>query len=210
VPDAGGDCSGAAGQAAAGRSKARSQMSFTSLARLPPWRRMTRCSSRHSGWFGMMPRSRQMSAMTAPIGRRRTSAVMRSGVGRRARCGLVASVGGAAGRAGGDWHRRGARGGRGCGVQPGGVADQPGFECLGAEQAAGDARENLRDVAGAERVRVRVAAERGGKVSAVVDELTDEGEEAAGAVGIEGGGGFGGGHGGDESTGGEPASYDRA
>jgi hypothetical protein len=31
----------------------------------------------------MMPRSRQMSAMTAPIGRRRTSAAICSGVGRQ-------------------------------------------------------------------------------------------------------------------------------
>jgi hypothetical protein len=61
APDAGGDCSAVAGQVEATRGKARSRMSFTSLARLPPWRMMTSCSSRHSGWLGMMPRSRQMS-----------------------------------------------------------------------------------------------------------------------------------------------------
>jgi hypothetical protein len=93
---------------------------------------------------------------------------------------------------------------RGRGVRPGGAADQPGFECLGTEQAAGDAREDKRDVAGAERVRV--AAECGGEVSAVVDELPDEGEEAAEAVGFGAGGGRGGGHAGHMSTGGESAS----
>jgi hypothetical protein len=41
APDAAGDCSGAAGQGEVARGKARSRMSFTSLARLPPWRMMT-------------------------------------------------------------------------------------------------------------------------------------------------------------------------
>ncbi len=40
------------------------------------------CNSRHSGWRDVMPRSRQISAMTAPIGRRRTSAAICSEVGR--------------------------------------------------------------------------------------------------------------------------------
>ena len=81
---------------------------------------------------------------------------------------------------------------RGLGVQPGGVADDPGFECLGTEQAAGDAREDQGDIAGAERVGV--AAERGGELPAVVDELPDEAEEAAGAAGFGVGGGLCGGH----------------
>jgi hypothetical protein len=66
----------------------------------------------------------------------------------------------------------------------GGAADKPGFECLGAEQAAGDAREDLRYVAGAEWVRV--AAECGCELPAVVDELPDEDEDAAEAVGFGG------------------------
>jgi hypothetical protein len=41
--------------------------------------------------------------------------------------------------------------GRGLGVQSGGVADEPGFERLGAQQAAGDARDDQGDVTGAER-----------------------------------------------------------
>ena len=125
-----------------------------------------------------------MSAMTAPIGRRRTSAAICSGVGRWARGGLR-GVGGL-GRASGGW--RTALGGsawrRGRGVRTGGAANQPGFECLGTERAAGDAREDFRNVAGAKRMRV--VAERGGEVSAVVDELPDEGEEAAEAVGFGG------------------------
>ena len=36
---------------------------------------------------------------------------------------------------------------RGRGVQAGGVADDPGFECLGTEEAAGDAREDQGDIA---------------------------------------------------------------
>ena len=88
---------------------------------------------------------------------------------------------------------------RGRGVQAGGVADDPGFECLGAEEAAGDVREDHGDICGAERVGV--VAERGGKVSAVVDERTDESEEAAGAAGFGVGGGLGGGHVGQMSMG---------
>jgi hypothetical protein len=50
-----------------------SRMSFTKPAKLPHSLMMAICSSRQSGWLGMMPRSRQMSAMTAPIGWRRTT-----------------------------------------------------------------------------------------------------------------------------------------
>jgi len=46
--------------------------------------------------------------------------------------------------------------------------DQPGFERLCTEQAARDARKDVRDVAGAERLRV--VEERGGKLFAVVDQ----------------------------------------
>ena len=71
---------------------------------------------------------------------------------------------------------------RGLGVQSGGCADYPGFERLGTEEAAGDAREDQGDVAGAERGGI--AAERGGELPAVVDELADEAEEAAGTAGF--------------------------
>ena len=130
----------------------------------------------------MMPRSRQMSAMTAPIGRRRTQAAICSGVGRPGSTpgalsgGLTAGLGRAA--IGGGRQRAAARARR----LAGGCADDPGFECLGTEQAAGDAREDQGDIAGAERVGV--AAERGGELPAVVDEPTDEAEKAAGAAGF--------------------------
>ena len=75
---------------------------------------------------------------------------------------------------------RGSARRRGPGVDPGGVAGDPGFECLGTEQAEGDARENSRDIAGAERMGV--AAEPGGELPAVVDERMDEADEAAGAA----------------------------
>ena len=139
-----------------------------------------------------------MSAITAPIGRRRTQAAICSG---------VASAGQARGQGYRGWRRcrwvalGGGRQGAAArrGVQAGGVADDPGFECLGAEEAAGDVREDHGDICGAERVGV--VAERGGKVSAVVDERTDESEEAAGAAGFGVGGGLGGGHVGQMSMG---------
>ena len=114
---------------------------------------------------------------------------------------------GVGGQGDGSGGRRTAVGGgawRGRGVRPGGAADQPGFERLGAEQAARDAREDFRDVAGAEWMRV--AAECGGEVPAVVDELPDEGEEAAEAVGFGVGGGLNGGHKRDMTAGVESAS----
>jgi hypothetical protein len=43
---------------------------------------------RHSGWLGRMPRSRRMSAMTAPIGRWRTWAAICSGVGQASEAGI--------------------------------------------------------------------------------------------------------------------------
>src|ERR1700727_1978882 len=56
---------------------------------------------------------------------------------------------------------------RGFGVQSGGVADDPGFERLGPQQTAGDAREDQGDVTGAELVRI--VPERGDELPAVVD-----------------------------------------
>jgi hypothetical protein len=145
---------------------------------------MTSLSSRHNGWFGMMPRSRQISAMTAPIGRRRDL------------CGdLLGGGGGACGLGGARLvlGRRGLRPVR-C-VQTGSVADEASFECASAVQPLGDADENERDVAGAEVARVRggvAPVERRGEFAAVVDEFADEGEDAtdptflgrAGRVGI--------------------------
>ena len=145
-----------------------------------------------------------MSAMTAPIGRRRTSAAICSGVGTRvdprikSGGGDKGRGGGFGGPGGGSRGRRSAVGGsawrRGLGVQPGGCADDPGFERLGTEEAAGDAREDQSDVAGAERVLV--VAERGGELSAVIDELADEADEPAGTAGLwgVGGGGLSAGH----------------
>ena len=126
-----------------------SRMSFIRLARLPPSLMMTICSSRQSGWLGRMPRSRQMSAMTAPIGWRRTLAAICSGVGRCVRRALASSAEGAAACRG----ARGIRWGRstsGRRVQAVGVAEEPRFERVGAVQAAGDACEDQRDIGGAE------------------------------------------------------------
>ena len=90
----------------------------------------------------------------------------------------------------------GARLARGWGGQGGqrgrladGVADQPGLERGGAKQPAGDAREDLSDVDGAEAPRDvgevgrGALLPRGGHVPAVVDQRADEGEEAPGAAG---------------------------
>ena len=123
-----------------------------------------------------------MSAMTAPIGRRRTSAAICSDVGRQSPGRASGGVGGSAARAGGDRRWEGSPWRRGLGVQSGGVADYPGFERLGTEQAAGDAREEQGDVTGAERGRID--PERGGELPAVVDEPADEAEEAAGTAGF--------------------------
>jgi hypothetical protein len=77
-------------------------------------------------------------------------------------------------------------------VQLGGVADDPGFEGLGPKQAADDTGEHQRDIAGASWVRV--VAERDGELPAVIDELANEGKEAAGAAGVWNGSGLGSGH----------------
>ena len=77
----------------------RSLMSLKSMAMLPSWRMINGLSSRHSGWHGRMPRSRQISAMTAPAGRRRTSAAICAAVGRRTTLASGSSACGAAGLA---------------------------------------------------------------------------------------------------------------
>ena len=166
-------------------------MSFTRRARLPPCLMMTRLNSRHSGWLGMMPRSRQMSAMTAPIGRRRTSAAICAGVGRRARRGSASAVAGAA--AG-----RGARG-LGCDGAAGGAASRRSALRISlASSASARCRpremrdEDQCDVGGAEAgsegggVREGAPADRGGEFAAVVDELVDEGEEGRRAARLGG------------------------
>ncbi len=155
------------GGAVAPMGNACSRMSFTRRARLPPCLMMTMLNSRHSGWLGMMPRSRQMSAMTAPIGRRRTSAAICAGVGRRARRGSVSAVAGAtAGRATRGLGCDGAAGG--AHAQTVGAADKPCLQRVGAMQAAGDASEDQRNVGGAEAaydgggVREGALPDRGG------------------------------------------------
>ncbi len=88
------------------------------------------------------------------------------------------------------WTRRvGGVGLRVC-VQVGGVVEDLVLERLGAQQAAGDAREDARDVTGAEGAHdggevhgFAVLGERGGEFLAIVDQLADEAKEAAGAGG---------------------------
>lgn len=90
-----------------------------------------------------------------------------------------------AGCAGSTWVARG-RGGLGFGrrvrVQAGDVVKDSFLECLGTKQAAGDTREDARDVFGAEAAYERevsgfaTLAERGGEFLAVADQLADEAE----------------------------------
>jgi len=88
-------------------------------------------------------------------------------------------------------------------VQMACAADQPRLERLGAEQAGGDAREDCRDVGGAEVAGVVGEAgdgagllEGGGEVFRVVDQPADEAEQVRGAAGLFRRGGFWGGRGG--------------
>lgn len=86
----------------------------------------------------------------------------------------------------------GARRARGCGtvgsewrVEARGVADEAFFQRLGAMQALGDAGENQCQVGAAELARDGGRAllpQGGGEFAAVVDQLADEGEEAADAA----------------------------
>ena len=166
---------------------ARSRMSHSSRARLPPNSHIACCTSRHSGWLGRMPRSRWISAMTAPMGRRRTRAAICSAVGRWARRGSEAR------------RRGGGRPGLGRGsgrarpwslVQPGGAAEHSRLKRLGEVQAADDAREDHRKIGSAEAgsgedgIGGDALADRGCECRAVVDQLADEGEQAAGAAGL--------------------------
>ena len=146
---------------------------------------MAGCSSRHRGWSAMMPRSRQISISTAPIGRRRISAAICAVVGRRARNGSGSSSGSAFRRAAFGARCDGARGGQGFGSGRAALRRKSRFERVGAEQGDGNARQDQRDVACTEARRgaggaVGEAArlERGGEFLAVVDELADEAKQA--------------------------------
>ena len=95
--DKAGEPRGRAGGAVAEVGNAWSRMSFTRFARLPPSRMMAISVPARADGKARMPRSRQMSAMTAPIGWRPTLAAICSGVGRcmrrawlRPRAGAVA------------------------------------------------------------------------------------------------------------------------
>jgi hypothetical protein len=76
-------------------------------------------------------------------------------------------------------------------VQAVGVAEEPRFERIGAVQAAGDAREDQRDIGGAEAgydgagVGEGALPDRGGEFLAVVDELADEAEQIGWVGGSE-------------------------
>jgi hypothetical protein len=80
------------------------------------------------------------------------------------------------------------RSGRGrCGLLPGEAAGQSGLERGGAQQAAGDAREDLSDVDGAEVSRDiggvgggGALLQRAGELPAVIDQRAQEGEKASG------------------------------
>jgi hypothetical protein len=75
-------------------------------------------------------------------------------------------------------------------VQPGGAAEHSRLKRLGEVQAAGDAREDHRKIGGAEArsgedgIGGDALADRGCECRAVVDQLADEGEQAAGAAGL--------------------------
>jgi hypothetical protein len=80
------------------------------------------------------------------------------------------------------------------GVEAGGVADEAFFQDLRALQALGDAGEDQRNVGGVEVAGVGSGIAKldlGGEVAAVVDELADQGEQAADAAwwGLWAGGG---------------------
>jgi hypothetical protein len=66
-----------------GSSQGRRPMSRHRRARLPSCSMIAANSSRHSGWPFVMPRSRQMSARTTPMGLLRICLAICSGVARR-------------------------------------------------------------------------------------------------------------------------------
>ena len=146
-----------------------------------------------------------MSAMTAPMDWRRTlAAILRRreehDVGIRLPDagwpGCIRIAGGRGGR----------RSGRRVRVQARGVLKDPFLECLGTKQAAGDPREDARDVDSGEAAYERevsgfaTLAEGGGEFLAVADELADEAEKAACAGEAGCWGGDGAGHGQIETT----------
>jgi hypothetical protein len=152
--------------------------------------RLSSSQNARSSWPGMMPRSRQISAMTAPTGRRRTSAAISASVGRRVRRGSSGWLAGWG--SGGAWP---AGGGLADGwwrevVAAGSAPAKRGFQGGGATQAAGDAGEDGREVGGAEGFGEQCETWRGsalvhcaGELPAVADQFADDAEDTA-----EGGG----------------------
>ena len=147
-----------------------------------------------SNWPGVMPRSWQISAMTAPIGRRRISAALSCSVGRRARSGCwVGSAGPGAGGVNGHMGRGGLAARMGAGVRSLPLSprwNRFGFEGGGAAQAIGDAGEDDGDVGAAERSGEvggawggGVLLDRGGELLAIVDEFAEDAEDAAEGIG---------------------------
>ena len=163
-----------------------------------------------------MPRSRQISAITTPIGWRRTAWAICSGVGSAASRSSAAACRGAARLARG--LRAGGARGRGFRVRAVGALEQPCLERVGALQATGDGGQDQRDIGGAEAEfdggEVGGALlQRCGQLPAVVDQLADQAEQAADRAGrvragrngrgLGDGGGGRGGHGRNNSTGGD-------
>ena len=149
---------------------------------------------------GTMPRSRQISAMTAPTGRRRTSAAIFLLRGQVRETRVLGGVGGLGLGLGvrrhdlpcGAWPACGGHADRRRREIPAacGALAKPGFEGRGATQAIGDAGEDGREIAGAEGSReqgeawgVSALLHRAGELLAVVDQFADQAEDAA-----EGGG----------------------
>jgi hypothetical protein len=89
-------------------------------------------------------------------------------------------------------------------LEAGGVVDDPGFECFGALETTGDADEDGGDVAGAEWGGVRTECVR--EFAGVVDQLTDDRQEACDAAWFGIGGLLRVGHERDKSIGRSPVS----
>ena len=172
------------------RGNAWSRLSFTRRARLPHSLMIAICSSRQGGWLGRIPRSRQMSAMTAPIGWRRTFAAICSGVGRCVTRALVSSAEGVAGG-------RGARGVRGEEAPRGATSRRSALRRSLASSALArcrprEMRARIRATSAVpkpedgDRVGGGALADRGGEFLAVVDELADEAEQIGRAAWLGG------------------------
>ena len=151
VLEGAGDCRDAAGQAGgqdeAGRSNARSTRSITEIGQVAA---IANDEIAHLRPQRMARRDAEVAANVGDDGADRATADLGGDLLGRGQADL-----GRAGGVGGSRGRRSAVGGRtwrrGLGVQSGGVTDDPGFERLGTEEAAGDAREEQCDVTGAER-----------------------------------------------------------